>query len=153
MNFLKQEMLSETHNVELKSVLNDTIEKEIVAFLNTNNGTIYIGVEDKGDVVGIPSKKLDESMKKISDIITDKILPNPQEFVSASALMIDDKWIIRIDVLKGNALYYIKKYGRSASGCYIRIGTTAKSMTEEQITNYFNRYMTRNTKIIDIESR
>ncbi len=96
MNFLKQEMLSETHNVELKSVLNDTIEKEIVAFLNTNNGTIYIGVEDKGDVVGIPSKKLDESMKKISDIITDKILPNPQEFVSASALMIDDKWIITL---------------------------------------------------------
>ncbi len=30
----------ETHNVELKSVLNDSVEKEIVAFLNTNNGTI-----------------------------------------------------------------------------------------------------------------
>lgn len=35
----------------------------------------------------------------------------------------------------------------------MRIGTTAKSMTEKQIENYFNKYMTRNTKIIDIESR
>ena len=29
----------------------------------------------------------------ISDIITDKILPNPQEFVTSSAIMVDDKWI------------------------------------------------------------
>ena len=26
-------------------------------------------------------------MKKVSDIITDKILPNPQEFVTSSAVM------------------------------------------------------------------
>ena len=31
---------SETHDVELKGVLNEKVEKEIVAFLNTNNGTI-----------------------------------------------------------------------------------------------------------------
>ena len=144
---------SETHGVELKGVLNEKVEKEIVAFLNTNNGTIYVGVENDGNVVGIPTSKLDETMKKISDIITDKILPNPQEFVTTSAFMDNGKWIIKIDVLKGNSLYYIKKYGRSATGCYMRIGTTAKSMTEEQIANYFNRYMTKNNKIIDIESR
>lgn len=144
---------SEVHNVELKSVLNDSVEKEIVAFLNTNNGIIYIGVDNNGNVIGIDSNKLDETMKKISDIITDKILPNPQDFVTSSASIIEGKWIIKIDVLKGNALYYIKKYGRSASGCYMRIGTTSKSMTEEQIENYFNKYMAKNIKIIDIESR
>ena len=46
---------SEVHNVELKSVLNDSVEKEIVAFLNTNNGTIYIGVDNNGNVIGIDS--------------------------------------------------------------------------------------------------
>ena len=55
---------SEVHNVELKSVLNDSVEKEIVAFLNTNNGTIYIGVDNNGNVIGIDSNKLDETMKK-----------------------------------------------------------------------------------------
>jgi len=64
---------SETHDVELKSILNEKVEKGIVAFLNTNNGTIYVGFEDNGKVIGIPTNKLDESMKKISDIITDKI--------------------------------------------------------------------------------
>ncbi|MBQ8293333.1 MAG: ATP-binding protein [Bacilli bacterium] len=95
---------SETHDIELKGTLNEKVEKEIVAFLNTNNGTIYIGVENNGNIVGIVTNKLDESMKKISDIITDKILPNPQEFVTTSAFIDEGKWIIKIDVQKGNAL-------------------------------------------------
>lgn len=37
---------SETHDVELKGILNETVEKEIVSFLNTNIGVIYVGVEN-----------------------------------------------------------------------------------------------------------
>jgi len=123
----------ETESIELKRTFNDSIEKEIVAFLNTHEGSIYIGVEDDGNICGVSQDRLDETMKKISDVITDKILPNPQTLVSTSVLYEESKFIIKIDVRKGNALYYIKKYGRSAAGCFIRIGTTSKSMTEEQI--------------------
>lgn len=142
---------SGTHDIELKSTLNESVEKGIVAFLNTNRGTIYIGIENNGNIVGIRSDKLDETMRKISDIITDKILPNPQEFITTSAIMVNDKWIIRIEILKGKSLYYIKKYGRSATGCYIRIGTTVKSMTEKQIENYYNKYITKKIQITNFE--
>ncbi len=40
----------EKDNVELKRELTDAVKKEIVAFLNTMNGTILIGVEDDGGV-------------------------------------------------------------------------------------------------------
>lgn len=45
--------------------------------------------------------------------------------------------IIKVEVKKGNSLYYIKKYGRSSSGCHVRIGTTCKSMSEEEIENRY----------------
>ena len=73
----------ETEKVELKRTLNDSFEKEVVAFLNTHDGVIYIGVEDNGVICGIT--ELDATMKKISDIISTGILPNPQELVSVSA--------------------------------------------------------------------
>lgn len=41
-------IFQETERTELKRVLNDTIQKEIVAFLNSFDGTIYIGVNDDG---------------------------------------------------------------------------------------------------------
>lgn len=46
---------------------------------------------------------------------------------------VDGKNVVVISVRKGKSLYYIKKYGRSAAGCFIRVGTSCRSMTEEQI--------------------
>ena len=47
--------------------LSINFEKEIVAFLNSHDGYIYLGVEDNGEICGI--NNLDETLKKISDII------------------------------------------------------------------------------------
>ena len=58
---------TETEKVELKQKLTDSLTKEIVAFLNTDGGTIYIGVNDDGSVCGVTN--LDESLKKIADIL------------------------------------------------------------------------------------
>lgn len=52
----------ETEKVELKRNLNEFFEKEVVSFLNTHDGIIYIGVEDDGTICGVD--KVDEIMKK-----------------------------------------------------------------------------------------
>lgn len=50
-------------------------------------------------------------------------------------------------------IIYIKKYARSASGCYIRMGTTTRSMTEEQIEKrYIESINIKERSIIDIYS-
>ena len=43
----------ETESIELKRTLNKDFAKEVVAFLNTRNGIIYIGVDDTGNVIGV----------------------------------------------------------------------------------------------------
>ncbi len=43
----------ESDTTELKRELNDKLEKEVVAFLNTKGGDIFIGVDDKGGVIGV----------------------------------------------------------------------------------------------------
>lgn len=96
----------ETEIIELKRNLNDSLPKEIVAFLNTNGGTIYIGVSDNGEILGV--ENLDDIQVKVADIITGQILPNPQEYVEIGSKFIKRKNIVEIKVLKGNSLYYIK---------------------------------------------
>lgn len=124
-------LFQETERTELKKILNDTLQKEIVAFLNSFDGVIYIGVDDDGTVIGVDN--IDDTQKRIADIITTQILPNPQAFVELGTKYVDGKNVIELKVSKGKALYYIKKYGRSAAGCFIRVGTSCRSMTEEQI--------------------
>lgn len=141
----------ETEKMELKRILNDTLPKEIVAFLNSFDGVIYIGVDDDGNIIGV--NNLDEIQKKIANIITTQILPNPQSFIELGSKFIDGKNVVEIKVGKGNSLYYIKRYGRSANGCFVRIGTTCRNMTEEEISvAYIKSLKVEKESIVDIEN-
>ena len=122
----------ESESIELKEKYSDTIAKEIVSFLNSDGGTIVVGVKDNGMVIGV--EKLDETLRKISDIITMQIEPNPQDEVSTEVKFEEHKPLILINVSKGaKNIYCQKKYGFSSCGCTIRVGTTCKEMTAEQI--------------------
>jgi ATP-dependent DNA helicase RecG len=57
---------TENHTTEFKRQLNDALEKEVVAFLNSDKGgDLYIGVDDDGEVVGVAEP--DALMLTISD--------------------------------------------------------------------------------------
>ena len=122
----------ESEKVELKAKYTDNICKEIVAFLNADGGQIFVGVDDNGNVVGVD--KIDETLKKISDVITMQIEPNPQEEIRTELKFDSGKTVIALYISKGTRnIYCQKKYGFSSNGCVIRIGTTCKEMTPEQI--------------------
>ncbi|MDD6450263.1 MAG: putative DNA binding domain-containing protein [Lachnospiraceae bacterium] len=122
----------ESEAVELKEKFTDVICKDIVAFLNTSGGILILGVRDDGTVVGV--KKIDETMKKISDVITMQIEPNPQDEIRSELKFEDGKTLIVVYVNKGiRNIYCQKRYGFSSSGCVVRVGTTCREMTPEQI--------------------
>ena len=59
--------MNENENVEFKREVTDELKKEIVSFANSYGGTIYIGIEDDGKVIGVPD--IDGSMLKITSMI------------------------------------------------------------------------------------
>lgn len=131
----------ESEILKLKEKYTDVICKEIVSFLNASGGTIIIGVKDDGTVVGVD--KIDETFKKISDIITTQIEPNPQDEVNSEIRFEEGKTLIVVNVSKGiKHIYCQKKYGFSSAGCSIRVGTTCREMTPEQIrVRYENKFI------------
>ena len=50
-------MYQESNIIELKEALTDDVKKEIVALLNTNGGTIFIGVKDDGTIIPFLDQK------------------------------------------------------------------------------------------------
>jgi len=113
--------MSETNRIEYKSKLTDSLEKEIVAFLNyKEGGIVYIGIDNQGAIVGI--ENCDEIQLKIKD-----------------------KNIIKIIVASGRETpFYIKKYGMSQKGCFLRVGSSSEPMSQNMIEDLFSR-RTRNS--------
>lgn len=128
----------ESETLELKTKFTDTICKDMVAFLNTDGGDIILGVADDGKIIGV--NNIDETLKRISDIITDQIEPNPQSVINSEIRYVDGKTLLIIHIQKGvRPLYCQKKYGFSSTGCVMRIGTTCKNMTQDQIRIRYER--------------
>ena len=76
-------MYSESNKTELKIELIENVKKEIIAFLNTDGGVIYIGVNDDGSVVGIYDRQERDSLElKLSNWIQDAIYPIPSSLVN-----------------------------------------------------------------------
>ena len=123
----------ETHIVELKEILNDSLPKEIVAFINTDGGTIFIGITKTKRIVGIKTD-IDEVQRKVSDVINDQVSPRCREYVHQHAEVIEGKQVIIIEIKADHTnLYYIKKYGLSEKGVYVRDGSICRPLTPEEI--------------------
>lgn len=134
----------EDTRTEFKEILNDKLEKEIVGFLNTNGGNLYIGINNNSEVIGIKDN-IDKVQLEIKDRLKNNILPSTLGLFDIEIENIDGKNIIHISVAGGiERLYYIKKKGMTPEGCFIRIGSSTEKMSEEQIRHlYSNR--TRNS--------
>lgn len=97
----------ESEILELKEKYTDVICKEIVSFLNAEGGTIIIGVKDNGTVVGVD--KIDETMRKISDVITTQIEPNPQDEIRSELKFENEKTLVFINITKAAEIFIARK--------------------------------------------
>lgn len=122
----------ESETVELKSVVVDDIKKEIIAFANTDGGTLYIGVKDDGEVVGLEDP--DGTALQVSNMVRDSIKPDVTMFLHYKTIEESGKRIIEINVQRGtDRPYYIAKKGMRPEGVYVRQGYSSVPATDTVI--------------------
>ena len=123
----------ETNRTEYKRELNDKLEREVVAFLNYHQGgVIYIGVDNSGNTVGIDA--VNDTQLKVADRLKNNILPATLGLFDVIAEKLDGKDILKIVISSGpDKPYYLRKYGMSPTGCFIRVGSAVQPMTTEMI--------------------
>ena len=125
-------MFTETEIVELKLEVVDDICKEVIAFANTKGGTIYIGVQNDGEVIGV--ENADKVTLRINNMIRDSIKPDVTMFVGYETKQIDEKQIVAVTVQKGtDRPYYLGSKGLKPSGVYVRNGTSTDPATDTAI--------------------
>lgn len=119
----------ESERIEYKSQFVDDIYKEVIAFANTNGGVIYVGIDDRGNVMGIDH--VDETYTRLTNGIRDAIAPDVTMFVR---YILQENKVIRIEVGEGSYKpYYLKAKGMKPSGVYIRQGASSAQASPEQI--------------------
>jgi predicted HTH transcriptional regulator len=125
--------MQETNRIEYKRELNDRFERAVVSFLNySGGGEILIGIDNDGSVYGVTDT--DTAQLQIVDRIRNNIRPQTLGLFDVVLTQIDGKDVIRVIVSCGQQRpYYIRKFGMSEKGCFIRVGSSTQPMSEQMI--------------------
>lgn len=103
--------LQESQTVEFKESWRDEYLKTVCAFANTNGGILYIGINDKGEVVGV------DNVRKLIEDLPNKVM---NAFVLAVEVEVEEqngKQFIKMTIPKSNVALSCngKFYSRSGS--------------------------------------
>lgn len=125
-------MRREDQSTEFKETYVDDIKKTVVAFANTDGGTVFVGVDDSGRVVGVDD--VDKTILRAQNALRDAIKPDVTMHVSCSAREVENKTIIAIEVQKGTSCpYYLADKGIRPAGVYVRQGPSSVPASEAAI--------------------
>lgn len=122
----------ESETLELKEIVVEDIKKEIIAFANSAGGTLYVGVADDGNIVGVENP--DMVIQQISNMVRDSIKPDITMFTRYAEKNVEGKQIVAVEIQRGTERpYYLAKKGLRPEGVYVRQGTSSVPATSTAI--------------------
>ncbi len=136
--------MTESNRIEYKRELTDKLEREVVAFLNyRDGGVICLGIDSAGSVVGVDD--CDAVQLAVKDRLKNNVRPSIMGLFDIVHEERDGLDVVRITVAGGQEKpYYLKKYGMTEKGCFLRVGSAAEPMPLEMIESLYGRRV-RNT--------
>lgn len=124
--------LNEGLTLELKRSVTDDLKKTVVAFANTDGGTILIGIEDDKRVVGVEDS--DGELLKLSNMVRDAIKPDVTMFLAYSSEVLEGRSILRVTVQRGTECpYYLAAKGLRPEGVFVRQGPASVPASDAAI--------------------
>ncbi len=140
----------ESANLEFKSTLRwnlaadlkdkkieHSVLKTIVAYLNTEGGTLLVGVEDNGNVLGIEPDQFENDDKYLlhfSYLVNDKIGKQYTNSIRWNLKQIQDKKILRVDCERSSTPVFLKEGNQDEF--YIRTGPSTVQLSTSEFHEY-----------------
>lgn len=120
----------ESKTIEFKSDLSSIkpIIKTLIAFANTAGGTLIIGKENNGQLIGI--EDVFSAEEQLANAIADSIYPPLMPEIEIASFEAKSLIIIRVAHWKGP--FYLKSQGPE-EGVYVRLGSTNRVATPDVI--------------------
>ena len=115
--------------------------KGVAAFLNTDGGTLLIGVNDDGEIIGLEPDAFpneDKAMLHIKNLIRQHIGTDFFEYIHYNISQRNEMWVAAIVVTSANhPAYLLDKNGEEVF--YVRSGPSSEKLPVSKLVDYISR--------------
>ena len=124
------------------AAMEHSVLKTIAAFLNTRGGTLLVGVNDDGELLGLENdnfKNEDRMLLHLNSLVQSNISTTHTEFIMPAIVVIDGRSVLRIDCEPATSPAYVRS-GNTES-FYVRSGPSTANLKVSEIYSYItNRF-------------
>lgn len=123
--------------------LREEVLKTLVAFMNTEGGTLLIGVEDSGQIFGLERDlqplggSHDRFLQLVNTLVADRIGPQYALNIASKMDTVDGKTICMVNVSKSSEPAFLSRKGHD-SEFYMRAGNTTRRLDAEKTVEYID---------------
>jgi len=126
---------------KINKELEHPVLKTLTAFMNTDGGTLFIGVSKDGEILGIEKdydslgdKNWDGWSQAFTNVVNNRIGKEFHKYIKPESVLIDGKTIVKIQVKKSPKETYIDP--DTNAEFHIRAGTTTQKLNPKETTAY-----------------
>ncbi len=125
------------------AALRHSVLKTLAAFLNTEGGTLIIGVEDDGNIFGLEHdlallhNSRDRFEQHLANLIVDALGPQYVPLLHGRFEEVDGKLVYVIEVDRSSTPVFLK--GSRGKEFYIRVRTSSRALDPQQTMEYIQK--------------
>lgn len=137
----KSTLRTNLHTNEIDRKIEYSALKTIAAFMNSDGGTLLIGIEDSGRIIGIEEDKFENTDKcslHLTNILKSKIGKKNISLVNFKFAEIDGKTVLKIVCEKSKSPVFIKSQ-TDEEELYIRAGPSSVQIKGSELVDYIEK--------------
>ncbi len=133
----KSTLRTNLHTGEHDKKVENAALKTIVAFLNSEGGTLLVGVSNEGDISGIEKDSFEDNdrfNRHFTNLIKERIGNEFLPYMSFELVLMENKNILKVDCKKSEKPVFLKC--DSKEEFYIRVGASSLELIGSKILEY-----------------
>ena len=120
--------------------IEQAVTKTLVAFLNSDGGSLVIGVSDKGEILGIEQDKFrnnDGFHRHFSNMVARQIGNEYLPFIRSKIIKTGERYIMKVTCSPSNKEVFLKADRNEEF--YVRTGPTSQKLDGSELISYVNK--------------
>ena len=135
----KSTLRTNMHTKQHDKKIEHAVLKTITAFLNTDGGTLLVGVSDDGSINGIEHdgfQSNDRFYQHFTNLIKNKIGNEYQPFIKSTIIPVEDSHVLKIDCIESKKEVFLKI--DDGEEFFIRTGPASVKLDGRKLVEYVN---------------
>ena len=129
------------HADRADKAIEHSVLKTVVAFLNSEGGTLLIGVEDDGNVLGTEADNFpndDKYLLHFGNLVNNKIGKQYTDQIRWNLKELQEKRILRVDFSASSSPVFLK--AKAGEEFYIRSGPSSVQLSPSEVLEYSKKH-------------